>query len=129
METKSRKVAKVYLWLTFIFLSIDVFLIVKVVPTFANVFASFGARLPWNVAFVVGLGNWAKWLNLNNNIALVFLLAALLLLTIFIKRSNLIEPKKAEWVYFFSFISLVLFLGFIVVSMFMPIWGPGNVDN
>ena len=94
--------ANVYLWLTFTFLFVNMFVLIKVAPTFTDVFTSFGARLPWNITFVLNLGDKLRWL--DNPVGLIVLLVALLMLTIFIKRSNLMEPKRAEWVYFFCIV-------------------------
>jgi type IV pilus assembly protein PilC len=45
---------------TFVAISITIFLLVKVVPVFGDIFSGFGAKLPAPTQFLIDLSNWLK---------------------------------------------------------------------
>lgn len=110
-----------YLMLGIVFLFSAGLLIVltSVVPTFADVFASFGAKLPVPTALVVAISNLLKpvrWLLYPTLLGLTAVFAAV---------PEIKSKTRVRYLVLVSiFLALVVF--FIVVAMFTPMFEIGN---
>lgn len=118
------KITIILLWLALIFAWIELFVLMKVVPTFADVFASFGAKLPGPTVIWIQMSNGVKLFNSPFLMWIPF--GALYLLIVFLfERLRIFGLKTAVGLFVFS----ILFIFFTIISLFMPMFEIGNVVN
>jgi type II secretory pathway component PulF len=110
----------VFLCLTGVVFLFTVFCLIKVAPTFADVFDSFGASLPWNTSFIVWLGRTLE--PSRNPFGLPVFIWALVLILGLVQWRSLLGSRTALWMFLFS----IFFLLFIVVALFTPMFMLGN---
>lgn len=96
------------------------FVLIKVIPTFADVFKSFGAQLPWWTSFVIQISFWFQWLNNPGGFAGAAGLSFLVVLPFWKWKG--FGPVGA----FFLFLVPLLFLVFSVAAMFTPMFELGK---
>ena len=114
--------SKIFLGLANFMFWFGFFCLIKVVPTFQEVFSSFGGELPWSTHIVIGISD--SLTGINNSWGYVALMLAMLLGMGFVfSKSNWVETKVAVGL----FVAASGFLGFIVVALFMPMFVLGNL--
>lgn len=106
---------KIFLWVVFLLSEFDIFILKKVVPTFADVFESFNATLPLPTRLVIAMSRADSLFIFPVGFG-IFILFALLLARADLRR----KVKLTPLVLLSSALLLVLF-GFIV-TLFMPMF-------
>lgn len=110
----------VFLSLTGTVALILLFVLLKVVPTFADVFASFGSDLPWPTESVIRL-SWALQ-PASNPIGLPLATGTLALIGVLAQWKRVLGPKMAIG----AFVLGLFFLLFVMASLFLPMFYLGD---
>jgi len=112
---------KILMGLTFFCVLFVIFCLIKVVPTFADVFNSFGAKLPWLTTLVIGLSD-----KLHNPLVFgVTLVSYLLFVVVSVRHWETMPPSVASGL----LVGWLFLIGFIIVAMFWPMFTLGNVKG
>lgn len=99
------------------------FVLIKVVPTFADVFASFGAQLPWPTAIVVHLSHFFQ--GFSNPLGLLGVVVLSVLIVLPLWKLKDFGPVSA----FIFFLLPLLFVVFAVIALFIPMFELGNISK
>ena len=120
-STPKTKKGKWY-YLIFGGLVFDLFLMIKVAPTFKDVFESFGRELPILTKWCIRISDGMQFLNFPGAVVAVAGLVYALLSPFY--EDGRFKPKRVkEWM---IFLALGLVAGLIFVALFMPMILLGN---
>jgi type II secretory pathway component PulF len=110
-------------------LIVIVYLVMKVVPTFEEVFSNFGLKLPWPTQLIIQTIKFLKTSMGNLVVLLTFGFFGFLAYQKILNGSDSKKTKFLSRIEHFLIFTLALIIGFIVWAMFLPMFYLGNVGN